>query len=563
MGQQYKDDDVQQAHDHVFRDGRTAPEQRLPPGMSDGQFQALTLAFQGVVGKDNVHTGEALLDFSDPFTLGTDNFPSAAVCPKTVDEIRAILTLVNQSKTPLWVVSRGKNLGYGVLCLYRMDRILEVNEKDAYAVVEPGVTFFDLYQYCRDRKLSLWPSVPSIAWGSVVGNTLDRGFGYTAHGDHQNYICGMEVILPDGDTLRTGQWAVDNSPSAFACKTNLGPQLDGLFLQSNLGIVTKLGIWVQPQPETTMTVRLELEEPEDLTQLVEIFAELRREDVLQNDPAFFNVLRRIGRLGPRHEIYPGPGAIPDDLIRKIMAEKGWGYWLAYFSFYGTRDMVLSRLHIAEEAVRRRFPSGARLTWQLFEGDAEGERVDATTIPPEWQPMNAGVPSLRYSSTIDFNTPPGGYGGHMDLSPIFPLDGDLVWKWYSVVCEVSHCFGFDSFVGGHAFNKHCVLVHMIMFNRMDEKQMRSAKELWHELAVRAKEFGLATYRTHLDYMDLMQDSYGFNNNAQKRFVETIKDAMDPNGILSPGKSGIWPKRYRVERDPGATSCVSQIVISYVV
>ena len=51
-----------------------------------------------------------------------------------------------------------------------MDRILEVNEKAAYAVVEPGVTFFDLYRYCRKYASTVWPSVPAIAWGSVVGN---------------------------------------------------------------------------------------------------------------------------------------------------------------------------------------------------------------------------------------------------------------------------------------------------------------------------------------------------------------------------------------------------------
>lgn len=60
--------------------------------------------------------------------------------------------------------------GSVILSLHRMNRILEVNEKAAYAVVEPGVTFFDLYNYCIDRELAVWPSVPAIAWGSVIGN---------------------------------------------------------------------------------------------------------------------------------------------------------------------------------------------------------------------------------------------------------------------------------------------------------------------------------------------------------------------------------------------------------
>jgi len=51
-----------------------------------------------------------------------------------------------------------------------MNKILDVNEKLAYAVVEPGVTFGDLYEYCVGHKLKLWPSTPSIGWGSIIGN---------------------------------------------------------------------------------------------------------------------------------------------------------------------------------------------------------------------------------------------------------------------------------------------------------------------------------------------------------------------------------------------------------
>ena len=60
-----------------------------------------------------------------------------------------------------------------------MNKIIEVNAEYAYAVVEPGVTFTELYEYCVANKLKVWPSVPSLGRGSVVGNTLDRGTGFT------------------------------------------------------------------------------------------------------------------------------------------------------------------------------------------------------------------------------------------------------------------------------------------------------------------------------------------------------------------------------------------------
>ena len=72
------------------------------------------------------------------------------------------------------------------LDLHRMNKIIEVNEKFAYAVVEPGVTFIDLYNYCAERKLKVWPSTASLGWGSVLGNV--RGAWLTSPGRKMIYV---------------------------------------------------------------------------------------------------------------------------------------------------------------------------------------------------------------------------------------------------------------------------------------------------------------------------------------------------------------------------------------
>lgn len=92
-----------------------------------------------------------------------------------------------------------------------MNRILEVNGDYGYAIVEPGVSFFDLYEEIQRRGLRLWPSTPAVGWGSVMGNALERGFGYTPEGKHSEAQCGMEVVLPDGEVLRTGSGAVEGN----------------------------------------------------------------------------------------------------------------------------------------------------------------------------------------------------------------------------------------------------------------------------------------------------------------------------------------------------------------
>jgi hypothetical protein len=82
----------------------------------------------------------------------------------------------------------------------------------------------------------------TIGGGSVIGNTVDRGVGYTPYGDHFGMHCGFEIVLPNGEVMRTGMGAMPGSNTWQLFPYGFGPYADGLFTQSNFGIVTKMVI---------------------------------------------------------------------------------------------------------------------------------------------------------------------------------------------------------------------------------------------------------------------------------------------------------------------------------
>src|ERR1700734_939365 len=240
-----------------------------PPGVNAKDFSDALKQFEEHVGKEWVFTSDADIalyrDAYSPFWgEPEERLASAAVAPATLEQVQAVVRAANQHGIPLYPISTGRNLAYGgsapvysgsvVLDLKRMNKVIEVNEKNAYALVEPGVSYFDLYRYIRERGLKLWIDCPDPGWGSLIGNSLDHGAGYTnaPYRDHFEAHCGMEVVLADGELLRTGMGAMPNSKTWQQFRYGMGPLIDGIFSQSNFGVVTKMGFWLMPEPECAL-----------------------------------------------------------------------------------------------------------------------------------------------------------------------------------------------------------------------------------------------------------------------------------------------------------------------
>jgi 4-cresol dehydrogenase (hydroxylating) len=261
----------------------------LPAGVSAAAFAKATAEFSEIVGREHVLTEpERLAPYRKVYIAVAEDSvaPSAVMMPASVGEIQRILAVCNKHRVPIWTISTGRNIGMGsaapamrgevILDLKRMNRIIEVDPDLASALIEPGVTYLQLKNYIEEHRLPFWVDAPSPGpIVSPIGNTLERGHGYTTNQDHVYSFSGMEVVLANGDVIRTGMGPLPNCKSWQAFRSGYGPYIDGLFTQSNFGVVTKMGIWLTPVQEGAKSFVVYYGKRDDLAKAVDTFRQLR------------------------------------------------------------------------------------------------------------------------------------------------------------------------------------------------------------------------------------------------------------------------------------------------
>lgn len=511
----------------------------LPPGVTAATLREALVRCAAEVGDMHVRTGEDVQSHTDPYAFGegVGSVPGAVVLPASVAEVQAVVRIAAELLIPLWTVSRGRNLAYGgasprvpgsvVLDLSRMNRVLEVDEEAGYARVEPGVSFGELHAHLRALGSSLWMSVPELSWGSLVGNALERGFGYTVGGDHSAHVCGLEVVLADGSLLRTGMGAMDGNQAWSLYKGGFGPSLDGLFLQSNYGIVTSMGVWLHPAPETAVMLSVAVPEFDDLGPLVDTLRPFLLDGTIRSTATIGSVLAIASAITDRQKWYEGPGAIPEPIVEKMRAVFGVGRWNGRVGLYGSEEVTAAQARMVRRACER------------IPGAEVGLRSYPGTPPDDVHPADRtllGVPSTDMIRMAGWQ---GGDPAHVDFSLVCPPKGRDAVAQARLIGRRVHEYGFDHVGGLTLFGRHAITLSLLSFDRSDAGQRTSVERVFHHLVADAAAQSYAPYRAHVAFMDVVAEQYGWGDHAAQRFQQRIKDAVDPGGILSPGKQGIWP------------------------
>lgn len=211
------------------------------------------------------------------------------------------------------------------------------------------------------------------------------------------------------------------------------------------------------------------------------------------------------------------------------------FWNATLSFYGPAPVVNARwTHAVERLAEVPGASFADApTYRFPMSPTERDRVEDKAA--------LGIPSLR-----DFSAPgPGAADGHMDFAIILPMAGEAVLDALKVLGRAFAESGVDIGLGSITSFHPRTLTFISSFPTMREnpganRRMRAAYAHATELAAAR---GWGQYRTHAGFMNLALSAYSFNDSALTRFHDLLKDAVDPNGIISAGRYGIWPKQMR--------------------
>jgi 4-cresol dehydrogenase (hydroxylating) flavoprotein subunit len=521
-----------------------------------------------IVGEGNVAADEAVRTRLSRTTAPNGTIPLGVVYPTTREHVQQIVLAATRFSIPVFPISRGKNWGYGDACaphddaliidLSRMNRIVEINPELAYAVIEPGVSQGQLLDHIERQGLPLmFDATGAGPDASIVGNTIERGSGHTPYGDHFATSCNYEVVLPDGSLLQTGFGAYANARAQHVYKWGIGPSLDGLFTQSNLGIVTRMTIWLMPKPEVFAMFIIALRARESVGPFFDAIRKLRMAGTVRSTVHCFNQGRLLAaatrfpweRASGRQALEVEHAALYQELCRKYALPQ----WGATGSLTGTRSEVkgaaravraalrnlrdVERLVVLSDRTLLRAQQVAQRLRPILPNLSLLKRIDTLRLGmdllkgrPSYETLKGAHWRARGSPGTD-GDPVATLSGLAWICPILPMTAAAIQEVSSVGEATFHGYGFEYQATITAINERALIaVLSISFDRSNPEECERARDCQALLLERLLERGYVPYRGPASVVQAVwrraPDYWPF--------LSSIKQSWDPTGVLAPDR-----------------------------
>jgi 4-cresol dehydrogenase (hydroxylating) len=521
--------------------------------------------WRAVLGEGQVRTDSGTLDAYASSTASWPARPAAVLLPQSRGQVVDAVRIAARYRTALYPLSTGRNWGYGDACavlpgqvivdLSRMRRILEANAELGYVVIEPGVTQGQLSQFLAAQGLPYWLDCTGAGPDtSLVGNILERGFGHSPYGNRVQQVCGMEVVLADGDVACTGYTHYPHARAARVFPYGLGPWIDGLFTQSGLGIVTSLGLWLMPQSEALSHFLCGVPRHDGVAAVVDALRPLRMDGTLRSVIHIGNDLRVLsgGMTYPR-DVDARP--LPPEVRAKLCQAAGIAAWTVSGALYGSARQVAAARHALRRALgplklAPRFIDERQLALagqaaRLLGTTAAGRKLAArVALGRSLFNMNRGMPDGRFLAGAYWRRqgglPPGFPAGAdpardncglLWLSPVLPMRGADLQAVMALAEPLFHRHGFDLFATFSMITERALGgVLTVAYDKESAQESADAQACYQALFDALMAAGYLPYRVGLQSMAALDPA----GDGFWRTVRRIKAALDPHDLIAPGR-----------------------------
>lgn len=466
----------------------------------------------------------------------------------SLSELRGILKIAQENSFSVSPYSTGNNWGYGshlpvrnhclLLDFSPMNQILEIDEQQGTAIIQPGVTQGNLAIELKRRNSQFYVDVTGSGMDtSLIGNCLERGIAYQEQRVTQ--VLGLDIVLSDGTLLKSGFGDYPNSKLNNCYPYGLGPSVDGLFFQSNLGIIIQARIALQRRPEKAMVVSLPLESKK-LGQLIDRLKELKRIGCIQGIPHIGNRERTISTL--EAIIKNESPNLSNIEILHVINKTLKSDWIATFFIAGPLKVAESQLQETRVQLRDlgslfvhqlEVKTWRDKTYQLFLNlimSREQKIIFKAAASLRGlnlgESSNAGIEFLRKNQKVDQSPV-----GFLLCTPLAPLRGENGDYFNEMFIRFRNKYNlFMAMTLNIISNRVLEAVISIHFNKNDSVESDRALIAVRQMSQQFSADGFYPYRINIDQMDDFLEL----NLPIHDFQRNLKKLLDPNSIISPGR-----------------------------
>lgn len=507
--------------------------------------------FRDLLGEAGVSTAPAELVAAETATYPTSTRVPVILRPASTSEVAACVTLAAELKLALYPVSGGRNYGYGsraptadaaLLDLGRLQRVFDYDDRLGVVTVEAGVTFEGLFDFLRAQNAPwLAPATSGPPLGSVIGNALERGIGTGPHADRAGHLAALEVVLGDGTVLNTG---ADGRVAGLA-RDGAGPSLDGLFFQSNLGVVTRATVWLSPLPAHLTVTFLQVDEAARLHALVEALRGALHSGLTRPPVSVFNALRLLSVVrGYPWQEAQGRVPLPNDVLRSQCRDLRIPVFAADLALQGA-SAAHARV-VLDHLLPKLTPQVDR--WESIEAD--GPQLEALLRSPQGEhafidsPLrralllrHLGVPQVAPLSQTYWRKPvrpaqPGDPDrdgcGALWCCPLVPFTGEDAARAVALCEETLTDAGFEPGISLQGLSSRALhLICSLLWDRHMPGEDERALAAGALLEKRLHAAGYPAYRKSTVRM-------GAHRTPEAEVLRRIKGTLDPAHVLAPGR-----------------------------